>query len=365
MAQCDSGRCCKGSACTDSKKCCCQTAGGTFTPGEVCRTAACNLGGGCDYVSVCECENLGGALSQECDPCANVTCNPLACQECQDGKCVNLCGPCQDCYVSGLTASCDPVEPPELCMECVPKNNDDGSSDYFFRKTGNPCGSVCCELGECCVGGACVSVCTGCNQCQDGQCVPIAGEECGDTCCQTPDTCCGTTCCPPGRACCIGNCCAEGEVCCGGDCAECNTDSDCGSGFHCAACQCVQFDLCFFDNRDCGEPSSIATYESACPDSYDTIGPGGPCRVEVTPLPCEDIKCTYTWDGSQWVLWSGTHGAYYSGFSVDGNGYVVLPGSTPCTCENCPSIDTTIPAGGPGNEYAQGQSCSREENPLP
>lgn len=361
MAKCDAGRCCKDGACTDSQKCCCQSDGGSFTAGEVCRTAACIAAGGCSYVDVCACDSSGGTLAQDCDPCLSVTCNPFACQECKEGKCVSNCTACQDCIVDGLSAGCVKrfsLFPCAICVEV------DGQA--AFTAYGYPCGDTCCDFGQCCIDGQCQDLCTGCNQCVNGACVPISGEECGDTCCQAPLTCCGTECCPEDRACCMDVCCDEGQVCCGGDCAECNADSDCDDGYICVGCECVQVDLCFFDNHDCTEPSSITAATGGCPASYDTVGPGGnACHVTIQSITCDDIKCTYEWSSpGVWSLVGGTHGSYYTGFSVDSNGLVTLPGSTPCSCDTCPStLSAPAPTGPPYT--IQGAVCTPGRNPLP
>lgn len=104
--------------------------------------------------------------------------------------------------------------------------------------------------------------------------------------------------------------------------------------------------MCFVDNSNCGEPSILSQgNQPVCGSSYDTIGPGGPCRVEIYPLTCEDFKCTYQFNNAS-KTWELRNGHYKSNL----NNFYSLPESVNCSC-NCPS-DPGLPQGAP-DELAQ------------
>jgi len=306
MGACEAGRCCKGGLCTDDKKCCCQAKKGNFTPGEVCRTSSCVRNGVCDdNVSVCECEANGGTLSQSCDPCANVTCDPKQCQRCVNGACVSFCTACQTCDSSGVVGVCIPKTcgPCQSCINglCVPY--------------GDPCGfpATCCNNNECCVNGVCVpKACSpACNECQNcvcGQCVLKPGNDC-------------------------------------------NTSANCAGGATCVNCKCVAPSCCVFVPA-CG-PHGIAVIENGytCETvTYDYMG--SPCVETRSPLDCSSALCTYVWDGVKWGLEACS--------IVTTQGLLLFNNSLCCSSDGCPAT-LNEPPGNEGDRK-KGVSC---QNPLP
>jgi hypothetical protein len=307
MGACDAGRCCKGNACTEDKKCCCKAKKGTHTVGEVCRTASCQrTNGTCDNnVNVCECIDSGGTLSQSCDPCANKVCDAKACKHCVNGECVSFCTPCQNCDSSGIVGVCVPKTcgPCESCISglCVPY--------------GDQCGfpATCCNNNECCVNGVCVpkacpSPCSACQNCICGQCVLKPSSQC-------------------------------------------NTSANCTGGGTCVNCQCVP-PACCVAVPGCG-PHGILVIEGSftCETvTYDYMGT--PCTETRYPLDCADTDCIYQWDGSSWA---------FEGCAVTTTqGRLFLSNDTCCTSAGCPGTLSAPP--GTLGDRLPGVSC---ENPLP
>ena len=271
MGACDAGRCCKGSACTDDKKCCCQAKSGNFAVGEVCRTASCNTGGSCfNNVPVCECLAGGGSLTQSCDPCDGVVCDK--CQQCVigvDGRgvCVSTCGICQVCDTSSINGTCVPKTCVPACGQCQECRCFNGQTSCVV--VGVICGAGCCALNECCVDGACVSCdCSGqvkpgpCYECVNGSYVPILGTPCVTLCCTPGLACCNGVCCPDGQFCSNNHCCPTGQKWCGSACAECCADSDCADNEKCVAGAC--------EPKQCSDYHIYVTY-------YPCPGPTGGC----------------------------------------------------------------------------------------
>lgn len=357
MSGCDVGRCCRGPVCTNKKKCCCKAkAGNVFVSGEVCRTAFCITQLSCDQVDVCECDDSGGTLAQECGPCLFYPCDK--CQTCVvntlgEPQCVSICGICEECDTSTTLGRCAPKKCGK-CEECY---------EGQCRSTGAVCGSppnqICCPPGYCCVGGVCVSgACPGgcdpCQMCVCGACVTtMSGRPCGFSCCPNDRECCNSVCCNPGKVCCDAG---SGALC-----SECNNSTQCAAGFICRLCACVEIDLCHFDNSDCGEPDNLATSSGGCPDSFDTTFEGQPCHVNVAAVTCDDIKCTYAWSSN--ATWSLIGGSYFSG-QLFNEGFVMLPGSTPCSCDTCPAV-LSIPAPTGPPYIVHGDVCTPGKNPLP
>lgn len=225
MGACDAGRCCRESACSNTKKCCCTATKGDFVAGEVCRTAGCTVNGFCDYRGVCECVVSGGTLTQSCDPCQSISCNK--CERCEAGVCVSICTQCERCDPTYGNGTCVPKCNDVTCGQCQYCNC--GSC----VTTGVACGSACCSFSQCCVGGACVSCdCTGqikpgpCYACQNGLYV---------------------------------NQCNTSQKCCDGTCAACCVDADCPADYKCVSGNC--------EPKQCGdykESMSIQCYYQAC-----------------------------------------------------------------------------------------------------
>lgn len=305
MGACDTGRCCKGPLCSDVRRCCC-TAGkkGTFTAGEVCRTASCQKGSGCENdVPVCQCESEGGTLSQSCDPCDNVVCDSKNCLHCVNGVCVSFCSACQVCDSSGIVGVCVP----KVCGAC--ENCVNGNCVQY----GDPCGFPivnCCGDGECCVDGQCVS------------------EEC-----ESP--------------------CGECETCVCGECVpsgECVNSSDCPSGEVCVNCQCAPATCCVFV-PDCAPHGVIVIEGDYTCETVTYDYQGSPCTEVRTALDCASASCAYQWDGSVWSL---------VGCSVQtSQGTLVFQNDDCCSSTGCPA---TLADAYSADTYKFGISC---ENPLP
>lgn len=344
MGACDTGRCCKGGACSNTKKCCCK---GTFTAGEVCRSASCQQGGSCaDNVPVCQCLAAGGTLTQTCDPCLNYPC--AKCQKCElsfsgTPRCVSLCTQCQDCDTSTPSGTCVPktCNPPcaGACQVC---------NCGTCMTTGIDCNGVCCSLSECCVDGECVACDCGnilkpgpCYECQNGQYVPIPGNPCGLVCCE------------------------PGKYCCAGQCSECSNNSHCtGVNQVCVNCVCKTFEVCFINNQQCNEFGDVPNVLQAFSAQNCVSSTQGNCVVIATPKTCDDIKCLYQWDGSQWAYLNT--GGIYTGWIQDtvggGVGWLSWGYQTPCSCAGCPP---TFSAAAPAEAFAitAGPTCTG--NPLP
>jgi hypothetical protein len=197
----------------------------SFTSAVALQDGDCPL---CCDVTQCEtCDSTTGTCVSTCS----------ACQTCQGGTCVDLCGPGTHC--DPVTGSCV-----SICNAC--ENYDPAT---------NTCISTC---GECmhCENGACVQTCTacevcdsatntcvshcdGCMHCENGLCVRTCTDTevcCGDqcinpsefNCCITRDN--GSLPCPNGYICCSGgDCCPPNMQCCGGQCVSYDVA-------HCAHC---------------------------------------------------------------------------------------------------------------------------------
>lgn len=180
---------------------------------------------------------------------------------------------------------------------------------------GDPCGSITCDSGEQCIGGAC----------------RCGGS--GPDCVTGTETCCGTSCvdtdtnpghcgtcnnvCDSGEQCVFGGChcggtgpdCLIGETCCGTSCEDLNNDSsNCGAcGNHCnnnaycmsGNCTCVSF----YGNCD-------GSWTNGCEQSLETLQHCGACNTNCS-LPhaaaacpggfCRILACDSLWgdcDGS-------------------------------------------------------------------
>lgn len=357
MGACDAGRCCKGSACTDDKKCCCQAKSGNFAVGEVCRTASCNTGGSCfNNVPVCECLAGGGSLTQSCDPCDGYVCDAGACLRCVvvNGQptcvsfCTDLCSPC-------VNGACIPKQC-QVCEQCIAG---------ACISTGTPCGSapniICCQSGQCCVNGQCVtatcpSPCGPCELCVCGTCVYQSGAPCGALCCQGTTACCdNTACCEQGRACCAGVCCPAGQRCCNNVCKECCNNGDCPSGKVCSNGVCVTPSCCI-EVPACA-PQSIST-RSPC-ENYTFDFMGDPCTVTAIPVNCSSSQCAYTWDGVAW--------AFDGCAIITSQGPILVATATPgcgCTGAGCASPSGLSPGATEGERRYVG-NCADVSNPLP
>lgn len=366
MGSCDAGRCCKGSACTDDRKCCCQAKKGTFAVGEVCRSASCDRNGSCDNnVPICECLASGGSLAQSCDPCDNVVCGK--CQQCVNGVCVSTCGICQQCNTGSINGTCEPKEC-GFCQTCVAGE---------CVSSGVVCGEACCSFSQCCVAGACVSCdCTGqlkpgpCYECQSGQYQPILGTACGLSCCAPGLACCNGVCCPAGSSCSSGHCCPAGKKWCGSDCRECCITADCPAGKVCSGGVCVTPVCCIYEPPCAPGGHQTVGPEFPCADVEDTycdcVAEGAPCTQKRRPVVCAESACAYEWYGS-WVF-------YGCVVKVQGQDHVIAGGVGEPGIVGCGCTGAGCPAEGalelPGEGAYDGMrvyfgNCANVSNPLP
>lgn len=146
----------------------------------------------------------------------------------------------------------------------------DGDSDADGDGVDCPGG---CPAGQRCVGGRCVSTCTGSDdcpppyQCCDGVCVNVTENvehcgACGNACAPYGNACFGSTC-----ACNSGVACTPPNLCCGDDgCVNTDEDED-----HCGAC-----------NQVCDGNCVEGACERCSPDAHETEG-GNTC-ADAQPL---------------------------------------------------------------------------------
>jgi hypothetical protein len=156
MACTDSGRCCKGTSCTETKRCLCRCASGSvFTTGGTCATGTCVSGTTCTAgVTPCACTSgtftAGGTC--DCRSYPNV-CDASQCYACNQstGVCYDACPSYRDCCSGFCCAES------EYCSTLYGCTKRCSTGQTYCRQSLSPYSYTCCGAGYDCCSGTCIA----------------------------------------------------------------------------------------------------------------------------------------------------------------------------------------------------------------